>query len=621
MTTFASALLLVSLLVAQQPAPAEKEKKDPAEERRETAVFLLTSLADESAKYDDAVLRARVQARTADMLWPVDRERARSLFRKSWESAGRAYDEAKRRHDEEMRRQREEGRPSVSFGFVDAREEVLRLVATRDRKLADQLFVDLAESREREAANAQNEHRSPYDALSSPPAPIAKRLELATTMLERDDVETALGFADPALATITMPGIEFLTALRAKDAAAADARYIRLLATAVADPASDANTVSLLSSYVFWPHTYYLLSAENTQSMSRGRGENEPEPSADSRSAFLQAAAQIFLRPLTPEQIDATAAGRNGTYLFIGRLLPYYEQYAGHLVEQLRARQTALGLEAQQMDERLRRTFGDNREASGGEQTSRVDALLAQARAAQSAPERDGLYAQAAVAALRYEQERIDDIVGSISDLELRQRTRAYLDFNRAQRAFGDRDYEKTLRFVRKGEMQPIQRVWFLTSIARASTKDDKDRAASLLGEALDAARRIELNDPDRARALFAVASTWIDVDPKLVAERAAEATEAANRVEGFTGEDGVVRSVFTVPGMTMANSESATQFDVAPVFSYLARTDLENAILMARNFEPEAPRAAALLAVARTALETPKKAGTAAKAASARQR
>ena len=55
-----------------------------------------------------------------------------------------------------------------------------------------------------------------------------------------------------------MEGVDFLSFLRDKNPVAADQRYARLLAMSEADLKSDANTISLLSSYLFTPHLTLL---------------------------------------------------------------------------------------------------------------------------------------------------------------------------------------------------------------------------------------------------------------------------------------------------------------------------------------------------------------------------
>jgi len=63
------------------------------QQRRDTALSLLQSLAVEARSYTDEPLRARVQAQIADAIWSHDRESARTLFRRAWDVA-EAVDQA-----------------------------------------------------------------------------------------------------------------------------------------------------------------------------------------------------------------------------------------------------------------------------------------------------------------------------------------------------------------------------------------------------------------------------------------------------------------------------------------------------------------------------------------------
>jgi hypothetical protein len=58
---------------------------------------------------------------------------------------------------------------------------------------------------------------------------------------------------------------------------------------------------------------------------------------------------------------------------------------------------------------------------------------------------------------------------------------------------------------------------------------------------------------------------------------------------------------------MTMASTNSAQSFDLAGIFTTLAREDLNRAVTLARNFEGESARAVATLAIARAVLEQKK--------------
>src|ERR1043165_5715209 len=108
---------------AIKPA-VDKTAKDPeaerlAKQRRDNAQALLISLAADAGRFGDQTLRARTQARIADVLWSADPDRARALFRKAWESAEIVDQEERRqrrRHGTTRHSQRglANGRPSRS---------------------------------------------------------------------------------------------------------------------------------------------------------------------------------------------------------------------------------------------------------------------------------------------------------------------------------------------------------------------------------------------------------------------------------------------------------------------------------------------------------------------------
>src|ERR1043166_4581827 len=91
---------------ATKPPTTTKSINDPeaervAKERRDNAQALLISLAADAGRFSDGTLRARTQARIADVLWSADPDRARALFRKAWDSAEIVDQEGQRKLQEE----------------------------------------------------------------------------------------------------------------------------------------------------------------------------------------------------------------------------------------------------------------------------------------------------------------------------------------------------------------------------------------------------------------------------------------------------------------------------------------------------------------------------------------
>ena len=184
-------------------------------ERRAQAQSMLISLAADAGSYNDLTLRARTLARIADVLWAADTERARTLFRKAWDAAEVVDREGQQRMQDDIRQQQAKGGSVAVTGPLNIRGEVLRIVARRDRALGEELLAKLKVEKQQEATEASDKNRA---AFPDTPEAITQRLSLARQLLDAD-IERAIQFADPALATITREGIDFLSYLREKDAA------------------------------------------------------------------------------------------------------------------------------------------------------------------------------------------------------------------------------------------------------------------------------------------------------------------------------------------------------------------------------------------------------------------
>ncbi|MGH3851451.1 MAG: hypothetical protein ACRDRT_17455, partial [Pseudonocardiaceae bacterium] len=350
-------------------------------------------LASDAGRYNDQTLRARTQARIADVLWEADPERARSLFRKAWESAEIVDQEGQRKMQEDIKQQ-EAKRGSVAVsGPPNIRGEVLRLAARRDRPLGEEFLAKLKLEKEQVATGLNDKART--NAFDTPEG-ITQRLSLARQLLNTDDIERAIQFADPALGSLSRDGVDFLSYLRDKDAPAADRRYAAMLARAAGDLQSDANTVSLLASYLFTPHVFVQFQGGGANTSSSGRNTPPPEVPAELRAAFFRTASDILMRPLPPPgQEQPGSIGVQGKYLMIKRLMPLFEQYASReMTEALAGQMQAL---AQGVPEEARQRDDDSlREGIRPLQSSedREKFIRDRIDRAKTSEERDGLYMQ-----------------------------------------------------------------------------------------------------------------------------------------------------------------------------------------------------------------------------------
>jgi hypothetical protein len=534
------------------------------------------------------------------VLWETDPDRSRELFHRAWDAAALVDEEAAKARAEEQKKS--SGEAVVVRGGPDLRTEVLRLAAKRDRKLGEEFLkiLDEAAEKQREEASSASRRNAFEQQLGA-----SKRLQLARRLVQDGEVDRAMEFAAPALGSVNIDVIFFLSALREKNSQAADGAFNNLLVRVARDPSADANTVSGLSSYVLTPFLYVTFTADGGANQNRGRG---PTPAPDIppvvRTSFLRVAAQILMQPSPAPEQDQSSSGRLGKYLVIKRLLPIYEQYEAELADSLRTQMTALASyvpgEFQQGPNRAV-TVGLQNDSVEGDPYERMQQRLDRAS---NTNLRDAIYADYAVALTEKGDLRARDLVDKIENAELRKNVKAYTDFQLTQLAVRNKDATEVTRLAKTGELSSIQKVWAFTTAAKLVAASERSRASDLLEEALAESRRISGNNPDKARALTAVAAGFGEFDPVRSWETLNEVIKAANSAEGFTGEDSQIFSRLQTEQMVVATSATAEDFDLLSVFRVLSRADLLRAIQVAKGFTGEAPRAVATLAIARSVLE-----------------
>ena len=612
-------LLLSAILThaqTKQAAPAKVAAADTTasadaelelKERRAKARSLLVSLSSDARAFHDQMLRARSLARIADALWKVDTEQGRLLFRKAWEAAEVADQESDKKLQEEINRQKS----VTGGGFAtnlppNVRQEVLRLAARHDRVLGEE-FLEKLKAQKLEAANSATTQKPNPNRLSDV---MNQRMGVALQLLEVGEIDRALEFAEPALALVTMQTVNFLSDVREKNADAADKRYAALLALAANNPQSDANSVSLLASYIFTPHLLVTFSGNGMSTSQSSQTVTPAVVSPELRNAFYQAGASLLLRPLpAPGQPDQTSAGVDGKYLAIKRMLQFFEQGApAEMVESLRAHLNALNAVVsdntrRKDDDWINRGLKTEKPAADREQ-----AVLDRIERVKTSDERDQLYIELAYLTSNKGDGRARDYVSKVEDSDLRKRLQAYIDSSLANYYVNKKDTNQALEIAEKGELTHIHKVWVLTKSADILAKTDRDKALELIAEAETEARRIDGSDPALARGLIAVANAYKTVDPSRAWDATFDAVKAANAAEGFTGEDGELVFKFQSKGQSSINTNDVPEFDLDGIFRDLAAKDYDRAVELARGFQAEGPRAVATIAIARAILEPKKK-------------
>ncbi|HET6979701.1 MAG TPA: hypothetical protein VFI24_25435 [Pyrinomonadaceae bacterium] len=590
--------------VAAANSAASEEAELELKERRAKARALLISLSSDARAFHDQMLRARSLARIADTLWRVDTEQGRLLFRKAWEAAEVADQESDKKLQEEISKQKALTGGGYAINLPpNVRQEVLRLAARHDRVLGEE-FLEKLKAQKLEAANSATTAKPNPNRLNEA---MSQRIGVASQLLQAGETDRALEFAEPALALVTTQTINFLTEAREKNADAADKRYAGLLTIAGNNPQADANTVSLLASYIFTPHLMVTFSGSGMSSSQSSDTITPAIVSPELRNAFFQIGGAILLRPLAaPGQPDQTSAGIDGKYLAIKRMLPFFEQGGApaETIESLRTHLNALSTVVsddtrKRDDDWINRGLKTEKPAADREQS-----VLERIDRAKTSAERDQLYIELAYITSNKGEIRARDYVGKIEDSEVRKQLQAYIDPSLAMFYINKKNTDQALEMVHKGELTHIQKTWALSKCAMLLAKTDRDKALEIIGEAEAEARRIEGSDPSLARGLIAVANAYKEVDPSRVWDATFDAVKAANSAEGFTGEDGEMVLKFQSKGQSSVHSSDVPEFDLDGIFKELAAKDYDRAVELARGFQAEGPRAVATIAIARAILE-----------------
>lgn len=548
-------------------------------ERQSQARSLLISLASDVRSFRDQALRARSLARIADALWDMDVEQGRTLFRGAWEAAAIADHESKE--------------------SLNLRRQVLAVAARRDNPLAEEFLQKLKADQE------LNKSENSKPSLWELPEALQERLSVAEFLVRVGDIERALKFADPALSSVTISTLDFLTRLREKDPVAADQRYAALLANTGNNMLADANTISLLSSYIFTPKTYVVFNYQGGADSSWMPSSLPPaNVSPQLKLAFFQTAANVLLRPQPPADQDRSSTGIAGKYMVVKRLMPVFELYAPKKIAAAISSQfeTLSSLVSEDLrktqNEALQKGIGSEKSLAEQEEESLRDSI----ERAKTSSEQDELYFKLALLALKKEDLKARDYVSKIADSEFRQRAQTWVDWGLAFRAIRKKDIDKALELGRKGELNNIQRVWIFTQSAKVLAQTDRDGALLLIDEATAETRRIE-NAEDRPRAFLAVANALRMIEPSRVWDALYDAVKAANSIEGFVGEGGALNFTMKSKSQILTSRETVPDFDIRGIFAEVANVDYERAIELARGFQGEATRANATIAICRAVL------------------
>jgi len=579
--------------------------------------MLLIETANKARLFDDLFYRARIQTLAADALWPHDERQARAIFRRAWEAAA-----ASDKEDREDAAEEAGALPGAVAPVTEARDEVLKVAAARDARLAETFLRELMSEKEKNSARNEGQRRTSWRELS---ANGARRLALAYELLESRQTQRAAEIAAPIVNEgVSADLLTFIAHLTPRDWNAADSLYLRLLERAAADPGTDANAVLMLSSRFVSPMLLVFVDEFGSLQFRSlphpiGSISGPMLPTPSGRRAFYTLAANVLSRPAVARDGALTMQDLIARFYATGRLLPFFENssesYAGFAAT-LRARHSELfnAIEASRREQ-----VSSQFEVSRLTQTATTDPLrlpTEQLSRSNDPAERQRIAVSMVRTATRNRSwDRARRSAAEIEDLDLRRAALSFVQIHQIKdiaKAYSDDqedDYESIIEFVRGADVPPFGKAWgFAQAIPIGAHRRNAQTAqtlAQLFDEAEAYAARVAPGAPERVIAYGSLLMAAAPLDAPRAWNLLREIVKAANAVEDFTG-DSVSLDLYADENSAEHFSVEAEAFRLDGFFATMAQLDFEKALAEARALEGDVPQAFATIAVAKSGTQNP---------------
>jgi hypothetical protein len=588
---------------AQRPRAIEPAARNNESVARQDAriPLLLAQLADQARSSDDLAFAVRAQSQAGTLLWPHDRDSARSIYRRAFQSLSPANTfKATDNTENSAPPPGPASRPGLTLAEKQQlRTELLNQIAARDPELAEELARAVAESLDTskdacpggaQAANCDPAGRATSqasaDSLNAPSQANAERRELlisvALQVAERDPQRAmALGQLSLALG-VSQNFSRLLMLMRAADAGLADLLFSCAVARLEQSQTADLGEIHLLGSY--------LVSSVNS---SARQAVSKAVVVRYLNLAFSQVTRRAELALKVPYD-KASRPDESAALYFIERQLS--DLFAQYLPDRVA---------------RLQRGIAEMNDATPHNQAIDLNALRTsgpveiahEAREASDDRERDSLNARAAMAWLaKGEVREAHTSALKISDDQMRDRVLAQIV--RRYISEGQIDYALAVARCIESDTSRVEALVTLSGAVLASK--DRVRATELLNEAESYSVKA-LPTPSRAHSLLKIASSFSAFDVVRgfeVMQTAVKAiNEASARPEG--GKRGQSPDASGADDTRQIKLAEPYDSELESTLAVLARADFDRALLLAQQLSGKDTSVVAQIAVCRGALAT----------------
>jgi len=548
----------------------EKRMNSPKELTvdQQHALFLLGSLFEKAKDFEDEQIKIRIQSQIADAIWSYDESRARSQFKEAFQ----AIDLIKVTPDQVVRHQ-DPVVAILSSPQFKLRQEVLRIISQHDFAFAETLRSSIKSILDTDISGvglqSDNYEQMVHSLLLA--ATFAKDNPERVGQIVRAGLQT--GIHEMLVAT--------LIGIRRENPALANSLFSEALLVAKAAPSSGSANIGSLAYYIFPTEEDVLFGRDPTSDPTR-RATIEQ---------FLNFVYETILSQVGAKSKASPISGRamaQRDYMVLQQIMPFFDKLIPDKASIIRNRlsQLADNISLQQLSAL----------ESMNRQTSLQD-LLKRAESSSNPWQKNVLYAQAAMAAFR--QDDIDQalaIAEKISNEQDRLSITSNIQYQAALKALNKEDVDAAYHLAKDIPLL-AERVEIFDRMAKSLLdKQENSRAADLLSEVEDYARRSD-SEPQKARALLRIASTFAGFDSIRGFEVTESAVKAINDADFNPPVPSRDRTLIKRIPVTIE------MLDFKSIFSLLARSDFERALLLAQSIEKKEASMLAQIAVCRELL------------------
>ena len=587
-----AAILTFSAVAASTNAYAQKAQKRRGEAAwlQQVAVATVDSAIDELREVKSLPERVAMAEDIVRLLRTRRPERCRQLL-------DSLFGEAMR-----LKKEKSDKGPALPSQSPDALlQRIIKIAAGLDPALAQTYISEQAEEEKSASDSGLPQAMSP--------AAADLHVKLALDLIERDP-KLAVSFAERSLGSAVVPRVlVFLEALRKRDSALANDFLRSALRSATSRRGKDINEFLLLYAYVFSPGqvptvAHGRLAVFEVEGYRAVAVSRPPDPALARQ--YLQLSSQVILDPARyAEGAGWLTEGATGDLFFVQLITPHARAYLPGLSERLAGQQTMLAnfldpeqrASLQAATDRYQDKLEDSRKKEEGG-TPGLESTLRRAEEASDPDQKDQLYYMAATIAVNGKAyPKALEIIDKLSD-KYRGQARQFITFSIAEMEVKDNQFEKAEQWARRDE--DLARRAFILNLIANSLVDGRNmevgRAAEILGEVRLLAAKLDPNK-EKIATLVGAAAAYSRFDDARAAELLQEAIRTANKVDSFTGDTRLTRTI-EIGGFWYLYYMYYDKLTLNEVIARLGKKNFTSTLADLQSFEGRVPRLKAVIAL-----------------------